>query len=722
MPVKYLTRIFLCFVVFVSADISRCHAQQVLCPNNLDFEQGSYGYWEFYTGSCCPINTNFFSGPLPGRHELQFGPGFDKYGGFPIVAPGGGSYSLKLGNDSAYWQAERARYYIQVPNGTASYTLIYRYAVVFQDPGHIPSEQPKFEVNVYDSSSGQKIACNSHLYVSSSNLPGFQKSTVDPTVYYKDWTTATIDFTGLGGHTIAIDFATADCGKGGHFGYGYLDLSCAMFQVYNINCKPEPTITLTAPPGFQQYQWMDTNFTQNFGFTESIVIPTPTQTQVYAIILTPYPGFGCPDTLYTTVNRSELITEISKDTIICEGSSALLEVKSKSIGVPLTYHWQPNNKLSCNNCQKPTATPDKTTMYYVTVTDTAGCNHTDSVKVTVREAVDPSIESSDTSICQYDQISAFNKSRNPSSAMYSWSVDTAGHILSGQSTPNIVAAWFQPGEKKVILNVTNEGCIESDTINISVKNKPDATISLEPDACINDSVTVEYHEEQAHYKWTISEQDITDSIYTGPFNLAWTNTGNKQVKLFLTGENGCNDSTETDIDVHEKPEAKIVSDDRNMCSGKTFHLQTTEGIRYNYSWGPPQYFLKNNDHAVVGVAEKTGHVHVTVTNEWHCSAHDSFYIYAGPCCDVILPDAFTPNNDGINDTYFPIDIQQHRLIEFMVFNRWGEIVFETKTNGNSWDGTFKGEQLPTGTYHYFIRYICYGDEQYTKKGNFILLR
>lgn len=697
-------------------------AQQVLCPPNLDFEQGSYANWEFYTGNCCPINTSNFTGPIQGRHQLQFGANFDPYGGFPVVAPGGGTYSLKLGNDSAFWQAERARYYIQIPNGTASYTLVYRYAVVFQDPAHMPADQPKFEVNVFDSASGQKIPCNNHLYVSSSSLPGFKQSTKDPSVYYKDWTTATIDFAGLGGHTIAVDFATADCGKGGHFGYGYLDLSCAMFQVYNVNCKPDPTITLMAPPGFQQYRWMDTSFNIHYGSTENLTIPTPTQSQHFAVILTPYPGFGCPDTLFAEVIKSQLITEVSKDTVLCEGSTAQLSVKSKSIGTPLTYNWTPSNNLSCSNCTNPVATPDKTTMYYVTVTDTAGCSNTDSVLVTVREAIDPSIELSDDTICQYDQVSAFNTSRNPATATYSWSVDTAGHILSGHNMPNMIAVWLQPGLKKVILSVKNQGCAEYDTLNVLVKDKPDATTTIEPDACIGDKVSLEFHDEPAKYIWDITEQDVEDSTYTGSMEMHWNTTGTKDIKLFLKGDNGCNDSSETSIVIHENPEAEIFSDDRNICSGKTFRLSTKEGIRYSYSWGPPQYFLRNNEPSVIGVAEKTGYVHVQVTNEWHCSSYDSFYIYAGPCCDVIMPDAFTPNGDGKNDSYYPIDIQQHRLIQFMVVNRWGEVIFETETNGTGWDGTQNGEPAPVGTYHFFVRYICYGDEQYAKKGNFILLR
>ena len=108
-------------------------AQNTVCPPNLDFEQGNLSNWEFYTGTCCPTSTNVNSGAVANRHTLMSGPGTDPYGAFPVVAPGGGRYSLKLGNNQSGGQAERARYYVRVPNNQNNiYTLLYSYAVVFQ--------------------------------------------------------------------------------------------------------------------------------------------------------------------------------------------------------------------------------------------------------------------------------------------------------------------------------------------------------------------------------------------------------------------------------------------------------------------------------------------------------------------------------------------------------------------------------------------------------------
>ena len=68
-----------------------------------------------------------------------------------------------------------------------------------------------------------------------------------------------------------------------------------------------------------------------------------------------------------------------------------------------------------------------------------------------------------------------------------------------------------------------------------------------------------------------------------------------------------------------------------------------------------------------------------------------------------VPNAFTPNNDSHNDLFFPIctDVDSYRL---QIFNRWGEVIFLTKDTGIMWDGRYKGEMMPIGSYPWVINY------------------
>lgn len=89
---------------------------------------------------------------------------------------------------------------------------------------------------------------------------------------------------------------------------------------------------------------------------------------------------------------------------------------------------------------------------------------------------------------------------------------------------------------------------------------------------------------------------------------------------------------------------------------------------------------------------------------------------------LLIPNAFTPNNDGKNDVFKIRNFSNQKLVEFKVFNRWGTILFHTQDPQNGWDGTFKNNPQPMGVYGYVIR-IAYSDKVVeTYKGTITLIR
>jgi len=360
------------------------------CPSNIDFELGTYVNWTYYIGSFTGPGTPVWggpSGPVVGRHTLTSGVGTDTYGGFPVVSPGGGSYSLKLGANVTGSLAERATYTLTVPAVSGIWSLIYRYAVVLENPGHAASVQPKMVVTAYDNTLSTTVPCTSYTYVSSGSVPGFSLSSVPVggvyDVYYKPWTYGNMKFPGAAGHSVTVDFSAYDCGLGGHFGYGYIDMTCGLFANTIIGCA-SGSVVLSAPDGFSSYAWYDSaTFTVSYGSSQIVTITAPTITTTYAVILTPYAGYGCPDTLFTEVIPSTLVVHPSHDTIICSGSSVTLSAGATSTAMPLTYSWTPATGLSCTTCSSVIATPTITTTYSVTVTDAATCTKTVGITVTV---------------------------------------------------------------------------------------------------------------------------------------------------------------------------------------------------------------------------------------------------------------------------------------------------------------------------------------------------
>ncbi len=363
---------------------------QLVCPTNVDLESGNTTNWNFYIGYATGASTLpslSSSSPISGRHSITSGSGTDYYGGFPVVCPGAGSYSMKLGNSNIGAEVDQARYLVSVPANVNNYSLIYRYAVVFEDPQHSYYEQPYFRVRAYDQSTGAVINCSYYYYVSQSGLPGFQTSPNAYGVYYKNWTTSSLNLSGMAGKNVVIEFTAADCALGGHMGYGYVDMTCGLFAISNNNCAGTPTSPLTAPAGFKSYMWYNSNYSTLVDTTRTIAAPSTSTPTVYHVILTPYPGYGCTDTLTTSVVSSSLTVNAGADTSVCNSANVPLQASAAGNGAPYTYSWLPTTGLSCSTCTNPTANPASTTNYVLTVSDANGCMKSDTVKVKARPSV-----------------------------------------------------------------------------------------------------------------------------------------------------------------------------------------------------------------------------------------------------------------------------------------------------------------------------------------------
>jgi len=389
-PMKILR--VLCLILLLSAMSVKTDAQ-ITCPPNIDFELGNLSNWNFGTGlftTLASLSTGVTpSPPIACRHTLTSAAGLigcaggatDPIGGFPVLAPGSGSYSFRLGNSGTGRQIDRATYYVHVPVGFSNFSMIYRYAIVLQDPSHTAAQQPRFTVRAFDSATLSPVPCAHYNYVATASMPGFISV---GSVRYLPWSTGALDLSGMGGTTVAVEFTTADCSLSGHYGYAYLDLQCGLFQIMTTSCDTLTPPSLSAPPGFQTYTWYDSSsFSTLYGTTQNITIATPPGPITLAVILTPYPGFGCPDTLYTRVIPAHMALNPSNDTSVCVGTGVVLNPNATDIALPLTYSWAPAAGLSCTTCAAPIASPTVTTAYTVTVTNTSGCtmNHVFNVSI-----------------------------------------------------------------------------------------------------------------------------------------------------------------------------------------------------------------------------------------------------------------------------------------------------------------------------------------------------
>ena len=363
------------------------------CPANIDFEKGSFDGWSCYTGTVLKSNGQNImslsnSGPVDGRHTL-FGAnaGADPYGGFPINCPNGSGYSMRLGNDLAGTEAEGVSYEFTIPANQNIYSLIYHYAVVFQDPNHEIFEQPRLELEITNVTDNTILHCSSFTFIPYGTLlPGFFESPNpggNTPVWCKDWSAVSINLNGNAGKRIRLSFKTADCTFRRHFGYAYIDVNseCSSEFAGAAFCPDDTAVNVTAPYGYMGYTWYNNNFSRVLGNQQTITFkPIPQVGTTYPVILVPYNGYGCRDTLYARL--SDTLTVVSfagKDDVSCNENPVPLGAIPKP---GLVYSWSPVEGLSNPNIANPIATPDVTTNYILTTRhDGGGCVNTDTVTV-----------------------------------------------------------------------------------------------------------------------------------------------------------------------------------------------------------------------------------------------------------------------------------------------------------------------------------------------------
>lgn len=295
---------------------------------NLDFETGTLIGWEGGTGVCCPVDVLKF-GIVRNRHTIMKGKGFDKNtcDKIPVVAPGG-LYSARLGNDGIGKEVETLSYTLDVNESNALF--IYKYAVVLQDPGHKPEEQPYFKVSIFNENRELiDPLCGSYNVVATSNLPGFE-TCASNNVVYKDWTTVGLNLSAYIGKNIIIEFETGDCTHGGHYGYAYVEAYCSSLKINSNYCADANGTVLSAPIGFA-YLW-ETGET-----TQTIKIDNPIDGKKYFCELTS--ATGCKVNISSIITFQEPIIDFDFSNNCEKSEVVFVNTTSNTDNLTNSFHW-----------------------------------------------------------------------------------------------------------------------------------------------------------------------------------------------------------------------------------------------------------------------------------------------------------------------------------------------------------------------------------------------
>ncbi|MFZ9387529.1 MAG: PKD domain-containing protein [Chitinophagaceae bacterium] len=587
---KYLITLFFATLFFVPAG-----AQGGLCPSNLDFELGDFSGWVCRAGTA----NNYplpLTGPVPGRHTIidAATAGADPFGFFPQLCPNGSNYSVKLGNQVNGSQAESISFTYTIPSLVPSFSMLFYYAVVLENPaGHPLQNQPRFRARIIDVSSGNPVPCVDFDFISSTAPGGFQISPIPGNlgsqVVYKDWTPVSINLDAFIGRTIMLEFITQDCAQNGHAGYAYLDVYTACngaIQGTTI-CPGSTSITINAPFGYQTYEWYsDLTFTTLISSSQSVTFtPPPPVGTVLPVIVGPYPGYGCLDTLYATIRSAPApVSNAGPDQSICQGNPV-------QIGGPptagYTYSWTPASQVSNPNISNPFAQPATTnpTEFIVTTTDIlTGCSSSDTTVISTFFVDTVLSVSGNMDFCVGDP--GPDLSVNSSSTAIQWYEQATGPI------PGATGSIYKPvasGTFKAV--ITQGGCVDSTRyVTVTMHPLPVSSFTLNSDTgCVTLNSFVFTNTSNAPdnspmvHIWTFSD----GTWQPGPdASASFNQVGSYTAKLLTTTSFGCKDSTSGMVYVLPNGIPDFTWD--SICTGRPVqftNLSSENGSpRVSYTW------------------------------------------------------------------------------------------------------------------------------------------
>jgi gliding motility-associated-like protein len=216
-------------------------------------------------------------------------------------------------------------------------------------------------------------------------------------------------------------------------------------------------------------------------------------------------------------------------------------------------------------------------------------------------------------------------------------------------------------------------------------------------------------------------------IYSGPgiradgkFDPARAGAGTHTISYTYTGSTGCAAIVSNTITVLQAPTAD-AGPDKTIAEGTSTMLNGyATGTGLQYQWTPPTFLSNPNSLTPVAAPTDDQQYRLRITADNKCTASDSVKIIVWK--SVKLPNAFTPNGDGVNDIFRVVHARHVTSMTLMIYNRWGQQVFVASGVNRGWDGTFAGRPAEGGTYSYILTYHDLTNTLQTVKGTVLLIR
>jgi gliding motility-associated-like protein len=439
-------------------------------------------------------------------------------------------------------------------------------------------------------------------------------------------------------------------------------------------CQGDYIVLEPAVGVFNSYLWSTGDTTMSISVTEP-----------GTYTLTVESGCGSTTDQITVGNWPEPNPNLGGDLNLCYGQTALLE---PTFGFS-SYTWQDNSTL-------PFFTVTQSGVYWVDVTDIHGCAGSDTVYASVANIVDLGEDS--LHLCTGESITL---TAGFGFDYYTWSTGEFGVQSITVSTGGLYG---------VSVNYLF-GCESQDSVYISEFPVPEASITGEDAICTGDTLWLNAPVGDFDYTWYRDESPISNETM-----VLVSQGGTYKVAM----ENICGqDIAEKVIQENQLPIVNL-GDDVTLFPGESVTLEAETGFSsyiWNGSASQSNTFTISYEDIIPYANDST--ITLEVEDGFTCKNSDQIVIEVYL---IDIPTVMTPNGDGKNDYFAPTDwtgINQHKM---MVFNRWGEKVWESSDFQSGWDGKQGGHYVADGSY-YWVLEVNYGTDNIKKvyKGSLTIL-
>lgn len=435
------------------------------------------------------------------------------------------------------------------------------------------------------------------------------------------------------------------------------------------------TILLNATNAYSSYNWQN-------GSTDSTFLVNRPGT--YYVTVTDACSNIFSDTVHITA-APPIPLSIGPDRTKCNNDTLQLSAPPGF----LNYSWGPAYNLSGGNTQQVIVNPSTDTVYYLKAEKTPGCFGFDTVRITVNNAP-LLLLGADVSFCKGDSAVA---DAGNAFAAYSWN--------TGATTQKIFMK--NAGTYTVTATAAN-GCKATDSIAVvQVFSNPVVQLNQDTAVCTGQVKLLDAGNFNT-FLWSTGA--TTRSISIGTIGT---------YKVTVTDANGCKGTDSSRLSLIRPLPVPFLGSDTSVCSYGTVNL-TASGNFANYRWS-------------TGVTDRQitiaqpGNYWLQVQDAFGCTGADSILVAPKECLTgFYIPNAFTPNNDGLNDLFRPFLFGNVLHYSFSIYNRMGELVFTTTSLQAGWNGTAKAKPQDPGIFVWKCDYQLAGEQPQQRKGTVVLIR